>query len=241
DAIHAAVTKPKLSDIVEDYVIFGIRQVTPPGSIADIMTTNSHMLAQVLRAERIALSDQEIAHALACKISFGQQDLAVVDWNAAIVIDEALDDARAVLEYANVELLEMRYLDDQLDDAVDRAHAMLAQRLQRTSFWPDPAVASLRELAEMRMESAALFENVNNALKLVGDQYLARVYQLAAERLHLNDWDTNILRKLEALESAGEKVSMLATHRRAEVLEWIIIILIAVSIGLELLALGLGH
>ena len=39
----------------------------------------------------------------------------------------------------------------------------------------------------MQVESAVLFEGVNNALKLLGDQYLARVYRLASQRFHLEE------------------------------------------------------
>jgi hypothetical protein len=239
--VSPAVVKPNLSEVVEDYFIYGVREVAPPTTVADLIGSRSEALAQILRAEAAPLAQQEIADALACRIAFGQADLAIVDWNTALVFDEAHEDARTVLEYANVELLEMRYLDDQLDAALDRAHGLLAQHLRRRQVWPDPAVASLRTLVELRMDSVALFEGVNNALKLIGDQYLARLYRLAAQRLHLADWDTSILRKLEALESACEKVSTLAAHRRAELLEWIIILLILCSIVLELVSLGFLH
>ena len=239
--VSPAVTKPSLSKLVEDYVIYGVREIAPTTTAADLTAAQSETLAQILRAEETPLSQQEITDALTCRIAFGTADLAIVDWNAAILIDEALDDSRTVLEYANVELLEMRYLDDQLDAALDRAHAVLTRHLRGGRIWPDPALASLRELAELRMDNVALFEGVNNALKLIGDQYLARLYRLAAQRLHLADWDTSILRKLDALESACEKVSTLAAHRRAELLEWIIIILITGSIGLELISLGMQH
>jgi hypothetical protein len=41
-------------------------------------------------------------------------DLTIVDWNAALIVDREGDDIRAVLEFANVELLEMRYLDQKI-------------------------------------------------------------------------------------------------------------------------------
>jgi hypothetical protein len=136
-----------------------------------------------------------------------------------------------VLEFANVELLEMRYLDDQLDDALAESARIVGRR-----GWRPPFVARLRKelrrLAEFQMDAALLFEEVNNALKLVGDEYLARVYRVASQRLHVADWDVSILRKLETLESVYQKLSDDQTQRRMELLEWIIIVLIAVSIVL---------
>jgi uncharacterized Rmd1/YagE family protein len=67
----------------------------------------------------------------------------------------------------------------------------------------------------------------------LGDQYLARAYRLTSRRFHLDDWDSSILRKLQTLESIYEKISDQASTRRMELLEWVIILLIAFSIVLE--------
>jgi hypothetical protein len=80
--------------------------------------------------------------------------------------------------------------------------------------------------------TAQLVEGVNNALKLLGDQYRARMYRLVSQRFHLAEWDASIMRKLETLESIYEKIYHRVSTRRLEVLEWIIILLIAISIVL---------
>jgi uncharacterized Rmd1/YagE family protein len=77
-------------------------------------------------------------------------------------------------------------------------------------------------------------------LKLLGDQYLARVYRLVSQRFHLEAWDASILRKLETLESIYGKMSDRAGTRRMELLEWIIIVLITVSIAVSFFPMG-GH
>jgi hypothetical protein len=105
--------------------------------------------------------------------------------------------------------------------------------LLQKSFWiPGSDRASLHDITQFQMDSALLFEGVNNALKLVGDQYLARVYHAASERFHLAEWDASILRKLQTLESLYDKLRDQAASHRMELLEWIIILLIAVSIVL---------
>jgi uncharacterized Rmd1/YagE family protein len=55
---------------------------------------------------------------------------------------------------------------------------------------------------------------------------------MVSARFHLEEWDASILRKLEALESLYQKVSDVAATWRLEMLEWIIIVLIAISIVL---------
>jgi hypothetical protein len=93
--------------------------------------------------------------------------------------------------------------------------------------------ADLRRLAELQVDNAIIFEGVNNTLKLLGDQYLARVYALINKRFHLDEWDTSILRKLQTLDSIYDKISDEAGSRRMEILELVIIVLIAFSIVLQ--------
>ena len=86
----------------------------------------------------------------------------------------------------------------------------------------------------MQVDGALLFERVSNAPKLLGDQYLARVYRLAAQRFYLAEWNAGILRKLDVLESIFKQVHERAASRRLEVLEWIIILLILLEIIMAL-------
>ena len=59
---------------------------------------------------------------------------------------------------------------------------------------------------------------------------------MVSERFHLAEWDGSIIRKLETLESIHEKMSDRVSNCRTEILEWIIIILIAFSIVLPFIS-----
>src|SRR5436309_3474965 len=240
-AIAPAVTRAGLADFVETYVIFEIAASSPPCAPAALITTHAREVAQILRAERAVLSDQEVSDALAHRISFGVEDVTLIDWEAALIVDRDAEDVRTVLEFANVELLEMRFLDQQLDDALDESYETLSRR--RYGLWlPGSSRADLRRVGQLQVDNAILFEGVSNALKLLGDQHLARVYRLVSERFHLAQWDASILRKLQTLESIYQKLADQAANRRTEVLEWIIILLITAEILIpfvpRLLALG---
>lgn len=228
-----AALKGNIADVVEDYVIFHIEEFAAPFDAREFCANHAHAIAQILRAERKSLSDQEIDDALASKISFSTDDIALVDWNASLLLEREGEDTRAVLEFANVELLEMRYLDQKMDRALDQAYETLSKRPWNLPRMLGSYGADLRRVAELQVDNAILFEGVNNTLKLLGDQYLARVYRLVNKRFHLEDWDASILRKLQTLESIYEKIFNQATNRRMEVLEWVIIFLIAFSIALE--------
>lgn len=242
DRVGAAILRPEMAELREDYVVYQISHfddqsraqsfpAEPPNAAA---TINAHRrtIAQLLRSDASALSDQEIDDALANRISFGTRDAAVIDWNAALLIDDQPEDALAVIEFTNVELLEVRVLDDRLDGILDHSYGVM-QRARRgvvTRLFPGGTREERGRLAALQMDAALLFEGVNNAIKLVGDQYLARFYRLTADRFHLPDWDASILRKLDTLDSLYEKLNDEQATRRMEVLEWIIIVLIAVSI-----------
>jgi hypothetical protein len=228
--IGAAVTRPRVADIDESYVIYQLQDLAGAEISSDTLLAHAPFFAQVLRAERESLSPQEVHDAVACRLAFGRADLTLIDGDAAIVIEPNAEDIIAVLEFANVELLEMHYLDHKLDAALDEAYRALSRStwLRRRAARED-----LDRIARMQVDGALLFEGVNNAFKLIGDQFLARVYRLASERFHLADWDASILRKLQTLEGIYSKVSDAATNRRMEALEWIIIALIALELVLS--------
>ncbi len=230
EVIGPAVAKPGVADFVEPYAIFQVEAFATPCGPQELYTTHAAVVAQVLRSERAPLSNDEVSDATAHHISYGAEDVAVIDWDATLLFDRQADDVRAVLEFANVELLEMRYLDQQLDDALDESYRALSKRAWRRLRMIGASRADLRRIAQLQVDNAVLFEGVNNALKLLGDQYLARVYRLVSDRFHLAEWDGSILRKLQTIESIYEKLADATANWRIEVLEWIIILLSALSV-----------
>ncbi|MEW6777498.1 MAG: hypothetical protein AB1405_14470 [Bdellovibrionota bacterium] len=227
--IASATVKPNLVDLAEDYFIFQVLEWSGSCPVAEVPAAFSSLLAQILRSESSPLSPEEVTDAISGKVSFSPDDLLLIDWNAALLFDPEADDVRAVLEFANVELVELRFLDSQLDRSLDGAYEILSQNTLRTFSRPGARAADMRRVAQLQVDGALLFERVSNALKLMGDQYLARVYRLASQRFRLSEWNATILRKLDALESIYQKLSDRADARQMAILEWIIIALIAVS------------
>ena len=240
DTIGPAVTRPKLSEIIEDYVVFRIDALATPLIPEELVRDHGTIIARILRAERGPVSGEEIADALSARLSAGPSDLVVVDWNAALVYDPDPVETCAVLEFANVQLLEMRFLDAQLDSALEQAYDTLSRAGHGVALLRSYAPV-LGRVGELQADAAVLFERVTNALKLVGDQYLSRLYRLVSARFHLGDWDASIVRKLQTIDGIYQKLADRATARRLEVLEWIVILLIGISILLPFLPGFRGH
>jgi hypothetical protein len=232
----SAVREARVSPIVETYLLFHLEALDPVLPPAALWTTQGADIARLLRSEPDPLSEQEVQDALSARLAYGAHDVTLVDWNAAVVYAPDIEDIRTVIDYANVQLLEMRFLDHELDLALDHSYALVSRR---PSWFAGLRAhqGSLRRVARMQVDAAVLFEQVSSGLKIFGEQYLARGYRQLADRFRLAEWDATILRKLQTLNSIYGKLSDDAGARRMELLEWIIVLLIAVSIMLPFLGL----
>ncbi len=165
------------------------------------------------------------------QITYSPNDLLLCEWGAAVLIDSDCGETLQIVEFANVQLLEFRFIDRRLDDRLEAAYQLLHPPghswlpLWRTHERP------LRALGEMKIDANALFERTSSALRLVGDQYLARVYRLLATRFHLDEWERNIRQSLEVAQGVYQVLSDQATSYRTELLEIIVVILILVGSG----------
>lgn len=224
----------RVADVVEDYVVFHLEETEPAVSPNDLYTTYAMSSARLLRGEKEALSEQEMREALSARIAFGSSDLTLIDWNAALLYGRWVEDLLTVIEFANVQLLEMRFLDRQLDEALEESYALVSRRRPRWLAGFRLHARDLRRMAGLEVDGAILFERVTNALKVFGEEYLSRVYTLTAERLRLSAWDASAMRKLGTIDTIYSKLTDQAAIRRLEFLEWIIVFLIALSIVLSL-------
>lgn len=227
EQIEGAIQRPRLGESSEDFSVYHFQEFEGDLGVKEIVEAFPAEFARLLRAESDEeLGDEEIRDAIGTRTTYGTADLAVIDWNSALFFGSNVEDVVAVLDFCNVEALEMRFLDEQLDDYLESAYDVLTKGKKGGD--------DLRKVARLQVDSAILFEAVENALKLLGDQYLARVYSLASGRFHLSEWNSSIRRKLDTLDSIYQKLSDRAAQRRSETLEWIIIALIMVEIVMGL-------
>jgi len=229
-----AVTRPGIAPVVEDYVVFHLDGAGMDGPLSALWEDHADVVAAALRSATEPLSPDEVADALSLRVSYGVGDVVIVDWFAAIVVGPEMEDEIAVLEFATVELLELRMLDRRLDDDLDAAYELL--RAGTPPRWKlFPGGAGVARVATLQTDAAMVLEGATNPAKLLGDQYLARMYRLVAMRFHLAEWEAAVDRKLSTLDSVYQKLADAAATRRLETLEWIIILLIAVSIAVYFL------
>ena len=231
--IKSAIEDFRLSEMEESYFVFQINP-NPLPSISNWFEENQLTLAQIIRGETADLTREEIEESLRKRKSYSPKDLIIVDWTATLILDENYKETLAVLDFANGQLLEMRFLDDRLDGMLEGAYRMVRDKKLRWRSFLRPYGKPIRQLVEFMADAASQFEAVNNALKLTNDQFLARVYLLASERFRLKDFEEDINRKLNALSEIHQVFIGEASNRRQEYLEWVIILLITLEIILFL-------
>ena len=231
----AAISRPELSRLVEDYYLFIIEELDSTLSADQLMSQHRQTLAQVLRFETERLSQEQQTEALKQRISYFESDLVVVDWNAAIIYDRDYWDAANVLELLNVELLEARYVDGQLDLRIGEYQKIVPRPIGWFVPFRNPYRKAIQELAELRIESVLLSERVENVLKLIGDLYLARVHAAATERFYLPTWQAAISGKLEIVGDFYQLLTDRVRTAQSQTLELVIILLILAEILMAIL------
>jgi hypothetical protein len=179
------------------------------------------------------LSDMQVTEVLRIQRSFEKTDLAVIDWDAALVVDLSgyVDDVLYALELANLQLEEFRVMDLRLDDYLDRAYEDLERR-----NWAlfGAANKTLRHLRRFRVDVEMLTDEVNHATKFFGDWHLARVYLGARDRFYLDQWRTSVEQRLAQLDKLYSVVHTEVNERRMLWLEIIIVIFFALDLAIML-------
>lgn len=229
ERIRPAVIGFELSDLSEEYVLF---QVNNPRG--DWLETHAAWIAGLVRLEADPLSRTEVVEATRLGFSYTPDDFVALDWAAGFLADRDCADTLQVIEFANVQLLEFRHIDDRLDDRLEAAYRLIRPNRpgRRPGAWWWSHAAAMRNVRELEIEATSLFERADNALKLIGDQYLSRVFDLASTRFHLRDWQQSIRRKLETVGDVYDLLVQQSGGQRMEALEIIVVVLIALEIVL---------
>jgi hypothetical protein len=162
----------------------------------------------------------------------------VTGWNVALIVEPSGDpDTIEVLELANAQLLELRYYDDLLDRELANLYDEVGRRRGRSMSLLRNYGPVLRRAMILMLEIAEFIERVENALKIIGDVYLARLYASAVETLRIPSWERSVTRKQELVQQVYDVLKSEVDARRGQVSEIIVIVLI---LGEILLALRVG-
>jgi hypothetical protein len=186
------------------------------------------VIVSLLKSEILDLDPQEVQYTLGSRIKYGNNDLSIIDWDGAFLFDPIgdIEEDLELLTLANLQLLRHRILDHQLDGRLSRmaqlVHNMPAGGMHLRG---KDLAQRMKETMEIRMVSISELQRLERDIKLIGDWYSARFYELAATKFKIDDWRRTIRSKLESLEDTYSLVVenfTVSTKYRAE---WVQIIL----------------
>jgi hypothetical protein len=213
-----AVLQARQQWLSEDYLVFSITGLEPALTAAALVECRAAEIALLLRGERQALSEQEQEEVLRSRLSYLIDDLVVPTWNAGLVYDTeaGAQAALEIFEFANSQLLEFRYYDALLDVELARIYGPLQQKRRFESLAGRAYVRATRELHALFIDVNEVTDRTQNALKLIGDIYAARLFHLVATRLGVPTWKASVEEKLKTLDDiyrfAVEQVAISRGH-----------------------------
>jgi len=189
------------------------------------------LLTQEEEGER--LSQQEAEESTARYLSYYDNDLVVLDWDAALLVDEPhdFDETLFIMELANLQLAELEAYDRLLDDALERSYRDLGERpLRRRGH-------ILHELRVIRIDMARFNDELSNTTKFFGDWHLARIYEKISSRFHLADWHHTIDGKLKTLDDLYQILKQDQNNRVMLWLEIAIVLLFVIDLVILMVSL----
>jgi hypothetical protein len=218
DRCGGAISQAREGWLSEDYLVLSITGLEPRLTAAALVERRAAEIALLLRGERQPLSEQEQEEVLRSRLSYLVDDLVVPTWNAALVYDTeaGAQAALEIFEFANSQLLEFRYYDALLDVELARIYGRLQQKPRFESLAGRAYVRATRELHALFIDINEVTDRTQNALKLIGDIYAARLFHLVAARLGVPVWKASVDEKLKTLDDiyrfAVEQVAISRGH-----------------------------
>ncbi len=210
----------------EEYSVFA---VTNYSGDPDQFLKHRDVIVSLLKSELLDLDPQEVEYTLNSRIKYGNNDLSIIDWDGAFLFDPIgdIEEDLELLTLANLQLLRNRLLDHQLDGRLARMAELLHNiPIAGTRYITNRELAQrMKETMEIRTVSISELQRLERDIKLIGDWYSARFYELAATKFKIDEWRKTIRGKIESLEDAYSMVVENFTVSAKSRAEWIQIIL----------------
>lgn len=213
-------------EFYEDYTIY---RITKPDELPDPVP--------LLMGERVDFSEQMREQVLKNRLSYSQADFAIITWDTALICQpEDPGDLRDLIEFANVQSLELRYYDNVLNKQMEKMYDDIELAETKSSY---RKMRHYREIIGTRMQLIAeiteVRERIENLIKITEDIYYARVYQNTLKVLRSDQWTESLNRKLQVIQQNYTLLSSEVNIQHSNFLEWIIIVIIALEFGFAIL------
>ncbi len=228
--IEPVIDRP-LNDLnIETYAIVSIQKFVEPCPIDRFLSSPD--VVRILLGEAPGFIPAPSFHAqiVGHNYRYGCEDICIVDWDAAIIVDpKPNEDLVNLLALALTQLLEFQRFDAQLERELNTLYDWTNERVDR---WPFVSRARRRVdvVNRLLIDIGEFVDRSENAFKITEDVYYARVYRGAIERFQVPVWRSSVLARQRAVSEIARTLYDRAQLGVAHSLEIIIIALIAFEI-----------
>ncbi|MGC1460949.1 MAG: hypothetical protein WA802_02030 [Terracidiphilus sp.] len=230
ERVTTALVKPYSRWLSEDYFIFHVREEAGAPSAADLTRDHGREIAQIVRGDKLRLSEGECSEVLQSRLSYYENDLTVIGWNAAFLYDNnaGAETAIQLLEYANSQLLEFRHYDELLTGILDNVYQSLERKKGMLSRWR--MARSATRLHSVLLEVGELTERADNSIKFLSDMFAARLYRLAATRVGVPDYKGLVAQKMKTAEDLYQGMVDQFNQARGFFLEVVVVLILLIEL-----------
>jgi hypothetical protein len=237
--VEPYVAKPNFFDIRSSYVLIQVNPQPDKLDLKQFQLQYNNLIASTLRFETEVLSEEQTKEVLESAVGYFRGERIIIDTDAAFAYDEEYEEILDLLEFANIQRLELQYFDRILDQQLNRIYEREVKKLPISAYIPlmsTLAKSPIDNLYQLKVDISVIVERLENTIKLSGEPYFAELYGLLVDKLDLISWRTSIERKLSIIQDIQTIYQNKTDATREDTLSVLIIILILIEVVVATLA-----
>ncbi|MDD4254055.1 MAG: hypothetical protein PHP59_01635 [Methanofollis sp.] len=187
---------------------------------------------RILLGDTTAFSAETRQETLKNALSYSEDDRAILTRDSAILVNtEPPSDLIELIEYANVQLLELRFYDSELTRQMEKMYDDIEMADRLYFFYRIRQYrAIMMGLMQTQAEISEITEKVNNLIKVTEDVYYGRIYAMSLRVMNCQQWSDSVGRKIAIIRQTYAMLSDGVNLQHSNYLEWVVIILIALEV-----------
>jgi hypothetical protein len=236
EQLKPAVKATKYYAQIKKFNMLKLEKYTPNIDQAHLKSEYGADITRFLSGESTprTLHGKEIADKLSHDISYYDEDLFLVSYEAAIVkgCDDYFNDMRLYLELGLALSFLYHVYDWKIDMEISQAFQAIKTAQKSTIFTQAPRrlERSLLKVSEFKLDILDNLEDLMNPLKVTSDWYYQNAYEHILKLLKVKDYENIVTHKIDALEDLYSTAQEISYSKMALITEIIIILLIAFEV-----------
>jgi hypothetical protein len=217
-----------------------LESYTPALDQAELKSQYGTEITQFLSGESTSrrLHGKEIADKLSHDISYYDEDLFLVSYEAAVVkgCDDYFNDLRLYLELSLALSFLYHVFDWKMDAEIAQAFKAIKMAQNTNMFsqiFQQPTrrlERALLKVSEIKLDILDNLEDLMNPLKVTSDWYYQNAYEHILHLLKVKEYESIVTQKIDALEDLYSNTQEISNSRITLITEIIVILLIAFEV-----------